>query len=197
MGPRKYQSKLREQQTRDTRQRILEGASRITLLNVGQVTHAAVARSAGVSERTVYRYFPSVAELHSAFAKFLEQRFGADYRDDFSIDDLPAMFERWPERIEDSVVEDYLSELQDPPMLAESRRRRYARIEAAVAELLPDATPTQVKQLVLVFGGLMSPEAFRRGKSIFDLDMADVVPGPVWAMRVLIERLREGDAPWK
>ena len=64
-------------------------------------------------------------------------------------------------------------------------------------EVVPDATQTQVRQLVLVFGALLSPEVFRRGKVLLRMDPRQVVPGPAWALRVLIDRLRKGDTPWK
>src|SRR5262245_57520202 len=157
MTTRKYHSQLRSQQTRDTRQRILEGAARITFLDTARVTHAAVARSAGVAERTVYRHFPTAAALHDAFGKYQEQRFGRDQGEELSIDALAASYERWPERLERTPALDYMLRGQkEPPLLTRSRRRRYARIERALLELVPDATPTQVRQLVLVFGALLS-----------------------------------------
>lgn len=196
MGTRKYNSTLREAQARDTRRRILEAAGRITLLDLGRVTHAAVARVAEVSERTVYRHFPSVAELHDAFAEYQEERFGGGYPEELSMDELPTLFEDWPRKLVETGLIDHLHEQTDPPMVMKSRRKRYARLERMISELAPDASKTQVRQLVLVFGGLMSPESFRRGKMIFDLDPDEVVPGPAWALRVLIESLRKGETPW-
>ncbi len=198
MATRKYRSQLRSEQTRDTRQRILEGAARVTFLDVGQVTHAAVARSAGVAERTVYRHFPTVAALHDAFAKYQEQRFGRDRGEAVSIGALLSSYERWPERIEGTPALEYvLREQKDSPVITKSRRNRYARLESALRELVPEATPTQVRQLVLVFGALLSPEVFRRGKVLLRMTPKQVVPGPAWALRVLIETLRRGGAPWK
>lgn len=196
MAARKYQSQLRAQQARDTRQRILEAAGRITLLDLGRVTHAAVARAAGVAERTVYRHFPTVTALHDAFAKLQEQRFGAFQGEEPTIDDLPERYERWPERIEATRVLDHFAQ-KEPRIVTKSRRQRYARLERALAPLVPDATPTQLGQLVLVFGALLSPEVLRRGKVLLHLDPREVVPGPAWAMRILIDRLKKGDAPWK
>ena len=198
MATRKYHSKLRKEQARNTRRRILEGAGRITLFDVNRVTHAAVAKSAGVAERTVFRHFPTVAALHDAFAKFQEQRFGRDGSEEFTIDELPALYERWPERLAKTEALDYLVRQQrDPPVLTRSRRQRYARLERAIAPLVPGATRTQIRQLVLVFGALISPEVFRRGKVLLKLDPAEIAPGPAWALRVLIDRLRNGDSPWQ
>jgi AcrR family transcriptional regulator len=197
MASRKYESQLRVQQAEDTRKRILEGAARLTLLNVGRVTHAAVARSAGVSERTVYRHFATVADLHDAFTTYQEQRFGRDEFRDFTIDELVPMYEGWLERIAGTEALDYVvREQKDPPFLVKSRRKRYARLERAIGELVPGATAMERRQLVLVFGALASPEVFRRAKVILRMNPEHVVPGPAWAMRVLIEALRKGDTPW-
>ena len=78
----------------------------------------------------------------------------------------------------------------------EATETAHERAVTVLAELVPDADRAQVQQLVLVIGGLMSPESFRRGKMIFDLEPDEVVPGPAWALRVLIESLRKGDTPW-
>ena len=198
MATRTYTSKLRSAQTKDTRERILAGAARITFLDATRLTHAAVAQAAGVAERTVYRHFPTVAGLHDAFSKYQERRFGRDQGEELSLDELPTSYERWPERIESTIALDYMVQQQkEPPMLTKSRRKRYERLERALLEVVPGATRTQVRQLVLVFGALLSPEVFRRGKLLLRMNPRQVVPGPAWALRVLIDRLRQGDTPWK
>jgi AcrR family transcriptional regulator len=197
MATRKYQSQLRAQQAQGTRERILECAARITFLDLGRVTHAAVARSAGVAERTVYRHFPTVVALRDAFVKFQDRRFSRDQTEEFTIDELPETYERWSERILGTEAGDYLFDQRDPPFITKSRRQRYARIERALRPLIPDATRTEVQQLALVFGALLSPEVIKRGKILLNLDPREVAPGPAWALRVLIEKLRVGEGPWK
>jgi AcrR family transcriptional regulator len=197
MARRKYHSELREQQARDTRRRILEGAGRITVLDMRLLSHTAVARAAGVAERTVYRHFPTSAALHEAFAEFQNERFGPELAADFEVSDLPAMFERWPERIAGSGAVEALIDLTEPEILVKARGRRYARLDRAVARLVPKATRTQRRQLTLVFGALISGDLFKRGKQYLHLDPKDVVPGPAWALRVLIDTLNKGDTPWK
>jgi AcrR family transcriptional regulator len=196
MARRRYKSSLREQQARDTRLRILEGAARITALDVRLLTPASVARAAGVAERTVYRHFPTVAELHEAFGQFQEKRLGFAEKD-YEMGELPAMFERWPERVAGTGALEAMLALPELELLLTQRRRRYAELERAIGRLVPDATRTQRRQLTLVFGALMSAQQFRHGKQCLNLDPEAVVPGPVWAMRVLIETLREGGRPWK
>jgi hypothetical protein len=135
--------------------------------------------------------------LHEAFGDHQDKRFGAHHTDDFELGDLPAMFERWPERIAGTEALEAMIDLPEPDILVAQRRKRYARIERAVARFVPDATRTERRQLTLVFGALMSADLFRRGKQYVDLDPEAVVAGPTWAMRVLIEKLRAGEGPWK
>jgi AcrR family transcriptional regulator len=72
-----YRSPLRAAQAVATRERILDALADV--LERGQdPTYAAVAAAAGVQERTVYRYFPTRAELHRDFWRRVhEQRIGA------------------------------------------------------------------------------------------------------------------------
>lgn len=197
MNTRKYNSTLREEQARNTRQRILEGASRIVMFRFERLTHRSVAKAAGVSERTVYRHFPTVDELHEAFREHQEKRFGGVYDEDISLDDLPAMFEQWPERLDEAAIDDYLRDQETPPSLVASRRVRYAIVQRSLAKEFPDATPDELRQVVIVLTSLMSPDAFARGKQILDLDISAVAVGNAWALRVLIDSLHSGNTPWK
>jgi AcrR family transcriptional regulator len=198
MAARKYVSKLRADQAKDTRDRILAGAAKLTLFDVSLVSHAAVARSAGVSERTVFRHFPSAAALHDAFLKYQERRFARDQGEERSLDELVSSYEGWPDRTESTLMLEAMTrEREDPPMLTKSRRKRYARLERTLREVAPDVPRTEIRQLVLVFGALLSPELFRRAHVLWGMDARQVIPGPVWALRVLIEKLRKGDSPWK
>jgi AcrR family transcriptional regulator len=198
MATRKYVSKLRADQAEGTRERILAGAAKLTLFDVARVSHTAVARSAGVAERTVFRHFPTVAALHDAFLKYQERRFVRDQGKELTLDELVPSYEQWPERPESKYVfEAMMNEQQEAPLLTKSRRKRYARIERTLREVAPDATRLQLRQLVMVFSSLLSPEVFRRAKVLWGMDAEEVIPGPAWALRVLIDRLRKGDSPWK
>jgi AcrR family transcriptional regulator len=66
-GKPRYNSPLRDRQKKQTRDLILDAAERmLSRANVREVTIADVARAAEVTERTVYRHFPTREDLLAA-----------------------------------------------------------------------------------------------------------------------------------
>ena len=63
---RAYSSKLRAEQTQETRERILDATVPLVARGVASLTMPAVAREAGVSLPTVYRHFATKQELIEA-----------------------------------------------------------------------------------------------------------------------------------
>lgn len=73
---REYRSELREQQTEETRGRILDAALRVMADGFASVSIPAVAREAGVSVPTVYRHFATKQELLAALYPHIVRRAG-------------------------------------------------------------------------------------------------------------------------
>jgi len=74
-GPnRPYRSQLRDEQAQGTRERILEAVMKLFARGVVEVTVPAVAREAGVSIPTVYRYYKTKRELLEAIYAFAMRR---------------------------------------------------------------------------------------------------------------------------
>jgi AcrR family transcriptional regulator len=71
---RSYRSQLRAAQMEGTRQCIIEGLVRTLARGVGALSVPAVAREAGVSITTVYRYFRTKEELLRALAESYEAK---------------------------------------------------------------------------------------------------------------------------
>ena len=72
-----YESPLREAQKEETRRRILDAAGRlIETLNPSGLSFAAIAKEAGVQERTVYRHFATKDDLIDALWVWLDPRIG-------------------------------------------------------------------------------------------------------------------------
>src|SRR5205823_13879927 len=77
VGPRRYDNSLRLAQAEHTRERILEGLVRTMGRGVAELSFPAVAKEAGVSLRTVYRYFPTKRELLAGLVDYAETRTGS------------------------------------------------------------------------------------------------------------------------
>jgi AcrR family transcriptional regulator len=66
VAKRSYHSPLRDQQRSDTSERILDACNDLVAAGK-ELTFVAVARAAGVQERTVYRHFATKEDLEDAF----------------------------------------------------------------------------------------------------------------------------------
>ena len=73
---RAYHSPLRERRAAETRRRILEAAVKVVGEGASQLTVPRVAKEAGVSVPTVYRYFGSKDELEDGIADFVRRQVG-------------------------------------------------------------------------------------------------------------------------
>src|SRR5580700_11258714 len=84
-GParRRYDSPVRRQQLASTRERIVAAGSgivhKLPTWEWRELTFRAVAERARVSERTVYRHFPTERDLHDAVMSRLEEEAGVTY----------------------------------------------------------------------------------------------------------------------
>lgn len=76
--PRAYHSALREEQALATRGRILDAAAEVLYRGVASLSIPAVAKEAGVSVPTVYRYFGTKAALLASLYPHLARRLGLD-----------------------------------------------------------------------------------------------------------------------
>lgn len=75
---REYSSRLREEQAEQTRERILESvAAMLRAGDLEEISFASVARNAGVSVPTVYRYFPSRDALFEGVQEWLNRELKA------------------------------------------------------------------------------------------------------------------------
>jgi AcrR family transcriptional regulator len=72
-----YESPLREAQKEETRRRILDAAGvLIETVHPGGLSFGAIAKQAGIQERTVYRHFPTKDALLEALWAWLDPRIG-------------------------------------------------------------------------------------------------------------------------
>jgi AcrR family transcriptional regulator len=189
---RQYDSPTRRRQTAETRDRILGAASALVhgfpTWDWGALTFRAVAERAGVSERTVYRHFPTERELRDAVMRRLEDEAGVSY-EGLRLDDLAAVtalvFSARASFAASPTVVD------DPTFVAEDRLRRDA-LRDAVAAVAPDWTAVEREMAAGLLDVLWNVPSFERLVVQWGLDPEDATRAIEWAIGLVVGALRAG-----
>lgn len=133
-----YESPLREAQKAATRERILKAAHELMAdRGLAELSYAAVAKGAGVQERTVYRHFPNKGALLDAIRAWFDSRLGAPPHPTSEADlikTLPRVF------VGLDANENFIRAMRVSPIGAESRQRSNKNRQAVFRGATADAT---------------------------------------------------------
>ncbi len=195
-GPsrRPYDNSRRLRQAAATRARILqEGAAlarACTSWDWRELTHEAVGERAGVSRRTVFRSFPTVAELHRAIVSQLETESGVHY-ENLTLDEVSETGAK--------VFESYSAfaaaqEGLESPLPDEDRKRRDT-IARAVAAETQGWTLAERERAAAVLDVLWSVESYRRLVSVWEMSIDDANASMAWAIKVVLAEIRADHRP--
>ena len=179
-------SSLRDQHVDLTRDLIMRAFQRLLQNDhPDAITYPQVAEAAGVSLRTVYRYFPTRVDLlKSAAAWLAEFTDGVEWRDPRTVDDLAGVV---PEmgRIFDEHTNVFRAlagdELQD--------QRREA-VAAAVADVSGNLPADEARRAEAVLGYIRSGRAWLVLHDHYGLDGDEIVSALDWAASTLLEDVR-------
>ena len=192
-----YRSSLREEQTKQTRERILEGLIKVMANGIAELSIPAVAREAGVSVPTVYRYFRTKKELVEALGGYMmEKKMG--------INTSSVQLPRSPEELAAALKAIFLMvERQDETVLAASSSelsyemrkaglpQRLQMIEQAlapVADQFNEADRIRLRNVVLILSSSAMVRAF---KDYLDLSGAEAADNVAWAILTLTKAVSE------
>lgn len=198
---RRYESPLRQEQQLATRERILQALADVVTEH-GTPTVPAVAERAGVSERTVYRHFPTRDALLSGLFAWVMQLSAPDARPTVpSLDSLVGVvrdmfprFERRPELIRALNSNDIGREMR-------AGRAAYRRknIQDALADSLEGVDGDTRRQAEAIVHLVSSSTAYLHLHDFWDMSAADAADAVEWAVRALVsaakERGDDGDRP--
>lgn len=192
---RKYHSPLRQEQTAQTRQRILAAASELVhsfpSWDWKNLTAKAVGERAGISERTVHRHFSSEQALRDAVLQRLVEESGVQ------LDGLRLA------NFDDIVITmfDYLSSFaaapdtaQDPSQSRMDALRTQALVDAVVAAT-PNWQDDQQRLVAAVLDMLWQPATQDRLKLVWGLDSAQFSRIARWFVALVVAALRSGRKP--
>jgi AcrR family transcriptional regulator len=191
---RAYRSELREEQTEDTRARILDATMRVMATGLASLSVPAVAREAGVSVPTIYRHFRTKAELLAAVYPHAARRAGLDaVADPRSLDELGPMIRALLERLDN--LDDLSRAAMASPVASEvrsatmpTRLQRIRRLADSIEPKLRQADRDRITRLLAV---LMTSSSLRMWRDHLGLSVDEVAKEIDWIVRAAIFAIHE------
>jgi AcrR family transcriptional regulator len=190
---RQYDSPLRGDQQEQTRVRILEAVrDELEMVRPDELSFAAIATRAKVSERTVYRHFESKEALMDAFwTWWIAGPFGVPTDDAMEVDQLPqyvrvlyAAYEKHEHLSRGLIMSKVGRDVRN-----RSRSGRRKAVDTSLDAVTKKLSADHRKLVVSVFQMLHSVETWHtlRERKLTTEEAADAV---VWISRLLIDELR-------
>ena len=192
---RSYDNAFRREQAARTRERILEAL--IDQLGQGRQDFSAadVAAAAGISQRTVYQYFPDREAQIDAVIAALEACLAHDVAAPRVLDEVPDFAERLirlgaahVREMRAQVVGALASELR-----ARRRRARDRAVASAVAARCDD--PGAARLAAAALNVLISAEISLGPIDRFGVEGEDLIRRHAWIVGTLVEAIERGDLP--
>lgn len=192
---RKYNSPVREQQSADTRENIIGAGSELvhkfTTWDWTNLTAKAVGDHAGISERTVRRYFSSEAKLRDAVLERLVQESGVTL-DSMDLDNFAGNVTLMFRYLQSFAVEKNTS--QDPAFEALDKRRMLA-LKAAVAHATPNWSDEQRETVSAILDILWQPELYERLTARWEFDIDRSASTISWLIDLIKLAIQQDRAP--
>lgn len=192
---RRYDSALRRQRAAETLERIV--AAGVELLrsfpiwNWRELTVRAVAKHAGVNERTVYRHFANERELRDAVLARQQQMARVDL-DGLGLADLEDVTTRIFAYVATFPLEPRTP--RDPTLMAAGKRQR----EALLAAVGPSTKKWSERDRTLaaaMLDVLWSLMTYERLVADWGLAPKEATRGATWVMGLIQDALRQGRRP--
>jgi AcrR family transcriptional regulator len=188
---RVYRSPLRDERAIQTRTRILDGLVQVMARNgIAELSIPLVAKEAGVSVPSVYRYFPTKRHLITALDEYAHQKgsftldeFGPMETPDDVVRIVPLTFKR-REAIESTLSAAMNSRLGYTMRRQEfaERAKHFSKALRPVAKHLSRKEQQWLTDVVFVLSSYSCVRAFR---DYLDLDSEEAGKRVAWAIRLL------------
>jgi AcrR family transcriptional regulator len=192
---RSYHSPARQKAAAATRNRIINAGVRLvrgfTTWDWDELTFRAVAEGAEVSERTVYRHFPTERHLHDAIMGRLEDEAGIAYQA-VAMDNFGEVTARLFASLGRFAIKDSIGAPHGAAFVGAEAKRHHALDRAIVAPQLSDA---QRRALAGLLDVLWSPPTYERLVGSWNLDKSDAVEAVQWLIAKVIAAVEDNEAP--
>ncbi len=192
---RSYHSPARQKAAAVTRDRIIDAGTQLvrefTTWDWDELTFRAVSERAEVSERTVYRHFPTERHLHDAIMGRLEDEAGIAY-EDVELDNFAEVTARLFASLGRFAIKDSIGTPRGPAFMGAEAKRHDSLDRAVGAPQLPDAHRRALAGLLDV---LWSPPTYERLVGAWNLDKSEAVEAVQWLIAKVIAAVENNEAP--
>jgi AcrR family transcriptional regulator len=192
---RRYDSPVRRQRVAETRERIVTAGAELLhgfpIWNWRALTPGAVAEQAGVTERTVYRYFSSERELRDAVMARMERAAGIEL-EGLALEQVQDVATRIFEYVSKFPIEPRTP--RDPTVAGANERQRKALLEA-VRRGATGWRPRDRVVAAAMLDVLWAPVAFERLVTDWELDPKDATAAITWTIGLIQRALYDGPRP--
>lgn len=197
---RTYVSPLRDEQVRQTQERILDAVTELLADHrADEITTRQIADRAGVSAPTVYRHFPDRAALIEAVAARLTELGRTVGHDSAAAhpEDMALTFQSMFRAADAYPVEATADALlnADPRRYGTATTHHTEQLMAFVAEEFPEMDEREVAGLAGLLRSLASVQTWLRMREEFGVDGVQSGPLVVWAFETLLAEARRGTMP--
>ncbi len=189
-----YSSTLRQEQMKRTREQILEGLIKTMARGFTEISIPAVAREAGVSVPTVYRYFHTKRDLIEALGGYMMQKVGlAMSSPPRNSDELLTMvrqlfttYEGLDDILRAAAMSEYAYELRKEVLPMRVKMIENA-LEPGIAKA-NEADRIRLRNIVLI---LTSTATIRAFKDYLNLSGEEAADSVTWAIQTLLQGVAE------
>lgn len=193
---RRYNSPLRRRQLQETRERIIAAGSAVVhslpTWDWKDLTFKAVSERAGLSERTVYRYFSTERALHDAVMQRLAEEAGVATYEGLKLDDVADVAARVFASLSSFRASPWS---MDDPTFVEVDVRRRAGLRSAVAGPTGDWSDAERETVAGVLDVLWSVPSFERLVAEWQLDRDRATAAIGWVIGLVIDAVQNGNRP--
>src|SRR5579864_5369213 len=194
---RRYESPLRRQRAAETRERIVSAGATLarsfTTWDWGELTFRAVAKTAGVSESSVYRHFANERELHDAVMQRLGEQAGVTY-EGVTLDEVADIAGRVFAAMSGFAVSAWTQQVDDPTFTAIDQKRGQA-LRDAVEAAAPLWSPRQRDAVAGVLDVLWSPVSLERLMAGWRMSPERATEVIRWAIGLVVDSVHNAAAP--
>lgn len=187
-----YESPLRDAQAHATGQQILAAVA--TLIETGtEPTYTAIAKQAGVQERTVYRHFPSKDELYEKFWwMVVDARLGRTGYEASTLDELLRDIETTFIAFDGNaaLVTEMLHSRYGLAIRLRTNDRRTAMFQRVVRNELPGVDAKTRRYATSITQLLYSGMAWHTMRAYWDMDAREAIASVEQALRAMFVGLR-------